>query len=251
MEVINQWIDESDVYLLILGGRYGSIEPKTGKSYIQLEYEYAVKAGKPLFACVIKDEALESRVKESGLHVFETDNLPKLKEFRAIVLTKMVKFWEDLKDIKIAVGETLAHFSRKDDLVGWIRASQEANVPALADEMARLSQENARLRSRIQGAESALRINGLSFSELKTVLESKALLRFFEKYRLDLGGPYGLDNLAVTLDSDTKQIEELILLGLVKQEKTTYKLSENGRIFLNRLTFEELAPRDGKVATDG
>jgi len=39
MDVIKQWIEESDVYLLILGGRYGSIEPKTGKSYIQLEYE--------------------------------------------------------------------------------------------------------------------------------------------------------------------------------------------------------------------
>ncbi len=30
MDVIKQWIDESDVYLLILGGRYGSIEPKSG-----------------------------------------------------------------------------------------------------------------------------------------------------------------------------------------------------------------------------
>lgn len=52
MEVIKQWIDESDVYLLILGGRYGSIEPKSGKSYIHLEYEYAIEKGKPFFACV-------------------------------------------------------------------------------------------------------------------------------------------------------------------------------------------------------
>jgi hypothetical protein len=37
MEVIKGWIDQSDVYLLILGGRYGSIEPKTGKSYVELE----------------------------------------------------------------------------------------------------------------------------------------------------------------------------------------------------------------------
>lgn len=33
MNVIKRWIDQSDVYLLILGGRYGSIEPKSGKSY--------------------------------------------------------------------------------------------------------------------------------------------------------------------------------------------------------------------------
>src|SRR5450759_3206039 len=59
MEAIKQWIDESDVFLLILGGRYGSIEPKSGKSYIHLEYEHALSKGKPLFACVIADAALQ------------------------------------------------------------------------------------------------------------------------------------------------------------------------------------------------
>ena len=43
MNVIRRWIDESDVYMLILGGRYGSIEQKTQKSYIHLEYEYAAE----------------------------------------------------------------------------------------------------------------------------------------------------------------------------------------------------------------
>jgi hypothetical protein len=32
MEIIKQWIDASDVFLLILGVRYGSIEPLSGKS---------------------------------------------------------------------------------------------------------------------------------------------------------------------------------------------------------------------------
>jgi hypothetical protein len=38
MQVIKQWIDESDVYLLILGGRYGSIEATSQKSYIHFHY---------------------------------------------------------------------------------------------------------------------------------------------------------------------------------------------------------------------
>ncbi|TNT40442.1 DUF4062 domain-containing protein, partial [Escherichia coli] len=58
MDIIKNWIDESDVYMLILGGRYGSIEPTTGKSYTELEYDYAVEQGKALFAVVIKEEAL-------------------------------------------------------------------------------------------------------------------------------------------------------------------------------------------------
>src|SRR5947209_15851319 len=54
-ETIRRWIDDSDVFMLILGGRYGSIEPKSGKSYIELEYEYAIRKGKPLFAAVISE----------------------------------------------------------------------------------------------------------------------------------------------------------------------------------------------------
>src|SRR6476469_2973856 len=55
MNVIKRWIDESDVYLLILGGRYGSVEPNSGKSYTHLEYEYAVEKAKPRFSVVIGD----------------------------------------------------------------------------------------------------------------------------------------------------------------------------------------------------
>ena len=33
LETITRWIDDSDIYFLILGGRYGNIEPKTGKSF--------------------------------------------------------------------------------------------------------------------------------------------------------------------------------------------------------------------------
>ena len=89
------------------------------------------------------------RVKEFGTYVMETDNPQKLKEFRALVLTKTSRYWEDFKDIKIAIGETLAQLSRRDDLIGWVRPSQEANMPALADEIARLSKENAELRVQI------------------------------------------------------------------------------------------------------
>lgn len=90
MEAIKQWIDESDVYLLILGGRYGSIEPSSGKSYTRLEYEYALASGKPLFSCVITENALEERVKKFGSSVIETTDPAGLKEFRSHVLSKLV-----------------------------------------------------------------------------------------------------------------------------------------------------------------
>ncbi|WP_295448824.1 hypothetical protein [uncultured Thiodictyon sp.] len=141
------------------------------------EYEYAVEKDKPLFGYVIKDAALESRVRTHGSSVIKTDHAQKLKAFRALVLTKMVRFWEDAKDIKISVGETLSHFARRGELVGWVRASQEANMPALADEIARLSKENAELRSQI--AESGVNDStlGLDFRDLRNILEQKRSAR--------------------------------------------------------------------------
>ncbi len=152
MEVIKQWIDESDVYLMILAGRYGSIEPNTGKSYTHLECEYAVEQNKPLFACVINEPALDERVKTQGKDCIETKNPKLFKEFKKLVQSKLVRFWDDKKDIKIATGETLSHFSRKEDLKGWVREGDEVNAPALADEITRLSKENSELRTQVSGA---------------------------------------------------------------------------------------------------
>ena len=84
----------SHVYLLILGGRYGSIELISGKSYIQLEYEYAIGRNMPFFACVI-ESALDQRVRALGATAIETANGQKMKEFGDSVLTKMVKLWND------------------------------------------------------------------------------------------------------------------------------------------------------------
>jgi nucleoside 2-deoxyribosyltransferase len=249
MEVINQWIDESDVYLLILGGRYGSVESKTGKSYTQLEYEYAVNQGKPLFACVINESALEKRVRDHGTSIIEKDNPQKLKDFRAVVVTKMSRFWEDSKDIKIAVGETLSNFSRRDELIGWVRANQEADMPALADEIARLSKENAQLRNQVAkgGAVDTL-IHGLSFDQIKAILQSKGLWGNLEGIRKTIG----IDGqLEIGKDFNPDLLSELRMLGFVnyiphpednkaKIGIKIHTLTESGYVFLNKLELHNL-----------
>ena len=52
--------------MLILGGRYGSVEPTSGKSYTQLEYEYAVSRNIPVFAVVLSDSFLAEKKKSLG-----------------------------------------------------------------------------------------------------------------------------------------------------------------------------------------
>jgi hypothetical protein len=55
MDTIKRWIDDSDIYMLILVGRYGSIEKTTSFSYTELEYDYAVENKKLFFAVVIDE----------------------------------------------------------------------------------------------------------------------------------------------------------------------------------------------------
>jgi hypothetical protein len=45
---IKRVIDESDYYLVIVGGRYGSVSKDSGLSFTEMEYRYALETGKPV-----------------------------------------------------------------------------------------------------------------------------------------------------------------------------------------------------------
>jgi hypothetical protein len=246
MEAIKQWIDESDVYLLILGGRYGSIEPTTRKSYTRLEYEYALSIGKPMFSCVVTDRALEDRVRRLGSQALETTDSAGLNEFRGVVLTKLVRFWDDAKDIKISVGETLAQLSRRDDLIGWVRPTEtSADAVGLADEIARLSKENAQLRNR-QTNSSEPPILGFTVSELIELLEHKALLDLVIRNRNELASDLGF--FTAGMKDDKNKCDQLVFIGLVEPgySAANFKLTTEGRLFLNRLDLVQLREKSHK-----
>lgn len=138
-EIIKRWIDESDVYMLILGGRYGSVEPESGVSYTELEYNYALETGKPLFAVVIDDQALEAKVKDRGTSVMETERPAELKLFRKKVLDNMSAFFEDLKDIRLCVMESLPEIAVTRQLSGWVSGNEVPDTKGLVDEIAKLN----------------------------------------------------------------------------------------------------------------
>ncbi len=122
LEVIYNWIDQSDVYMLILGGQYGSIEEKSGKSYTQLEYEYAIKKDIPVFAVILSRPFLTAKVNELGSDkIYEQENQNAYNKFKRYVMTKIIREVNDSKDIMLAVHTTLNDFLNKYDFVGWVR----------------------------------------------------------------------------------------------------------------------------------
>ena len=49
--LIKKVIDDSDFYMVIIAGRYGSLGPD-GLSYTEMEYRYALDSGKPIIGFV-------------------------------------------------------------------------------------------------------------------------------------------------------------------------------------------------------
>lgn len=174
MEIIKKWIDESDVYMLILGGRYGSVEPSSGISYTELEYDYAIQQKKPLFAVVIKDDALEQKIKSVGSAFLERENPKELALFKSKVLSNMSSFFEDSKDIKLCVHETLSDFSANRVLKGWVQADEVIDTKPLFEEIQKLSNENKDLKEIISELEkkstSSPEKKIESFKELQEIL---------------------------------------------------------------------------------
>lgn len=132
-EFIKHVIDESDFYLLIVAGKYGSEGiDESGKkvSYTEMEFDYAVKTNKPIIALIHADLDSLPRNKcetSKGKHA-------KLIKFYAKVSTgRLIKKWTNKDNLKSAALSALFEATHSDDnnAIGWIRADR---VPVIVDQ---------------------------------------------------------------------------------------------------------------------
>lgn len=149
LDTIRSWIEQSDVYMLILGGRYGTIEPDSGLSYTELEFNYAVELGKPLFAVAISENGLDKKLKAKGADVIERVHGILLRDFRGKVLSNISAFFDEPKDIRLAVFESLPNLLRNKNLTGWVRGDEVVDTQPLVDQVKKLSDENTKLWEKI------------------------------------------------------------------------------------------------------
>lgn len=166
---------------MILGGRYGSIDSSTGKSYTHWEYEYAGEIGKPRFAVVISDKALEDKLKKNGTSAMEIANLPLYQSFRKEVLGRLCKIYDDYRDIQLGIFHKMGEYSSNEELVGWVHGNEIPNVKELFNENARLLSESSSLRQEITLLQKQLDqftkkhsqdFGGLSYEEIKETLRT-------------------------------------------------------------------------------
>lgn len=145
-EFIKKVIDDSDYYLLIIGGRYGSLSEE-GISYTEMEYDYAISKGVKVIALV------HGSPEKLAVEKVELDSEAqrRLQEFRQKVTTnRLVKFWDDAKELSGLVALSLPKTIKTYPAVGWVRASEATDNAELLKQLNELRQENDRLNKEIE-----------------------------------------------------------------------------------------------------
>lgn len=143
--LIKEVIDDCDYYVVIIGGRYGSLH-SSGKSFTQMEYEYAVSKHKPTIAFLHENPGTIPADKTES-----TDQgKQKLEAFRHLAKTKVVKYWSSPADLGSKVSRSVGQLIKRHPATGWVRANEAAE--AAAPEILRLRERNDELQAQLDRA---------------------------------------------------------------------------------------------------
>ncbi|MDQ0885912.1 polyhydroxyalkanoate synthesis regulator phasin [Paenibacillus sp. V4I9] len=249
-DIIKKWIKESDIYMLILGGRYGALLPDNSQSYTHWEFDYAGQIGKPRFALVLTDDAIQRKIAIVGDHtkVLEQNNPQMHKEFRdGLMKSKLIKKIDDMKDIENGILKSMKELEQRNDLSGWISGKEVNNNSTEVD---RLREENKQLKKQIKDLEGSLDknylFNGISVNDIGKVLGDEtvippnwtgkiSILNFFiTEYHLFINGVSINDKSLFVYYNVAPLLYKFNLLELMDVNGVkTYKLSQDGQRFLS------------------
>ncbi|AWG22726.1 hypothetical protein FFWV33_14925 [Flavobacterium faecale] len=128
--LIKELINECDYYILIIGGRYGSLN-KEGISFTQMEYEYAIEIGVPVISFLHKTPG---EIKSSKTDR-DSEKEQKLENFRKISSEKLIKYWNSPEELGSIVSRSLIKLIKTKPRIGWVKSdrvsSDEANLEIL------------------------------------------------------------------------------------------------------------------------
>lgn len=130
-EVIKRSIDDSDIFLVILAGRYGSFGKDTDGNevgYTEMEFDYALSQGKPVIALLHRDLGTlpSSVVDGSG-----TKERKMLDAFRKRVQReRVISYWSSRVELGAEVMHSL-YVTMRDEgtkLFGWTRLGHSSQT---------------------------------------------------------------------------------------------------------------------------
>lgn len=143
-ELIKKVIDDCDYYIVIIGGRYGTVS-KSGLSYTEMEYRYALEKKLPIIGFLHKEpESIAAKKTESS-----TEGKEKLKTFRELVASKMCKYWKTPEELGSVVSRSLIKLIKTNPAIGWIKANNAFSAEA-SSEILKLKTKIEQLQNEIE-----------------------------------------------------------------------------------------------------
>ena len=129
-EYIKKMIDMSDYYLLIVAGKYGSIDPEENISYTEKEYRYAIHKKMPILAFLHKN--IDSL---PAIKVGATDEeRERVKNFHNTFKEagRLVDFYSNEDELKYKIAMAMPKIINDAPMPGWVRADQAEKAIATA-----------------------------------------------------------------------------------------------------------------------
>lgn len=164
--IIKKLIDDCDYYILIIGGRYGSINEKTSLSYTEMEYNYAVQKKIPVLVFAHGDAmSLPNEKRDEEKHLID-----KLERFRKSAMeNRLARIWGNIEDLISSVVVSLVKATREIERPGWTRGSKE-DIEVLVS-------ENRQLRLKIDELTKKV-----PFNNDKVIWDERVMLHFTERH---------------------------------------------------------------------
>lgn len=187
-------VDQSDIYVGVIAFRQGSIEPTSGKSYTQLEYERAIHLSKEVFIYLIDEENARVQVK----YMDRGEAQEKLDSFKSILRER----------------HTIDSFRDEADLVAKVKRDMERLVGPKAPSESQLDELTA---SRQRLETFLLLPKSVAGTEVRLVVRATgdpypASRAICEAFSLEFGGTIGLPVALVQPDGvDSGELPDLYI----------------------------------------
>lgn len=157
IDVCLSTVRRSQLYIVIVGMRYGSIEEGSGKSFTELEYDEAVKNKIPILAFIIDEERCAILPK----YVDVGEKAEKLKDFKTKLNSSyLVSRFVSVDNLKQLVEKSVKQTIAKISSDNAEKENVKRNTNELTDyvEGAKLFRRFALLPKRYNGTETILRV---------------------------------------------------------------------------------------------
>jgi hypothetical protein len=114
--LIQQSIDECDLYVVVVAGRYGSRTPD-GTSWTEREYHYALKKEVPVLAFLHKEPDTLAPEKQEAC----PDSRKRLEDFRTLLQNNSPGYWGSRDRLALEVSVSVQKLIQQGALTGWVR----------------------------------------------------------------------------------------------------------------------------------